>query len=950
MKSLLVLILYICFKWRKIIPDPLSNQFHYLTEPFLQNLMSFENNDFGLFKDFPEPVFIIDPSGTILDANAVFASWFFSKVSEIQGLNVFDLLERVYHDQELSTARKEKVSIVLSTGMPLVFEDESNGRTLRSSVYPVRSSDGEISRLLIFVHDVTVQKKKELQLQQNDLVFKTLLDAIPGSVFILDEDGLLIACNEYSSDLFGVREQQLKSRNFFDLIVHEDRERIRNRFMHILNSGARVSDSGIEEADEARMYVQDDQKEFRWFTVRARLRVIAGRNCLVIVTIDINQQKLAEKQLEKYKRWLGMTMDAAKTGVWDWNIKTDAAFWSNGIWSLYGIEKKAGVSPSYKLWENTIHPQDKEATVNAVREAIKSKNDLHIEYRIMHSDRSVHWMMLSAKPLFDSNGAVKRYYGTAVDITEHKKVEEEIEITRAHLDFALEKCHIGWWDMSLENYTTVRTLEHARIFGYDNLDNKWSFDRFLAHVIDDDRSRVRKIITESIANKRDFVFECQIVKTDGDIRWIWSSGTLQYDRYGNATHVLGIVQDITDRKRVEKNQERMQHLLQQSQKMEMVGQLAGGIAHDFNNSLTSILGNVEMLFSQIDKDSPMVEHIKEIENSSQHSAQLTRQLLMFAQKQLRSPKKVFLNKEMKKIIPGLRNLLDIDVRLVWHPGPKDACIEIDPAELEQLMINFVVNAADAITGKGDIVIETGIVNFDSSHCLIGYPCKAPSDHAMISITDTGSGIEKKSLPHIFEPFFTTKSVDKGTGLGLTTAYGILRHNRCCIDCQTEPGKGTTFTIYLPLYIEHKREKIGDKYTTYTDSPSQTVLLVEDDPFILKILGTLLTTSGLHVCSAPDAESALEIAEQHHGKIALLVTDIVLPNMNGVELSERLVSRFPNIKTLYMSGYPLNVLPQNDNMSEGVNFIEKPFSITDFKEIVTGLIYADNHEKPVSNIN
>jgi CheY-like chemotaxis protein len=394
----------------------------------------------------------------------------------------------------------------------------------------------------------------------------------------------------------------------------------------------------------------------------------------------------------------------------------------------------------------------------------------------------------------------------------------------------------------------------------------------------------------------------------------------------------------------------MQHLLQQSQKMEMVGQLAGGIAHDFNNSLTSILGNVEMLYSEIDKDSPLAEHVKEIEVSAQHSAQLTRQLLMFAQKQLKSPKKVFLNREMKKIIPGLRNLLDLNVKLVWHPGPDEACVEIDPAELEQLMINFVVNAADAITGNGTIVIETGIVNFDSSRCLIGYPCKAPSSHVMISITDSGSGIEKKALPHIFEPFFTTKSVDKGTGLGLTTAYGILRHNRGCIDCQTEIGKGTTFTIYLPLYDELKREKNGNQYTMHAGSPNEAVLLVEDDPFILKILGTLLTTSGFHVCSAPDAESALEIAEHHQGKIALLVTDIVLPKMNGVELSEKLVSKFPNIKTLYMSGYPLNVLPQNDNISEGVNFIEKPFSITDFKEIVAGLIYSDNHEKLVSKVN
>jgi PAS domain S-box-containing protein len=289
--------------------------------------MSFENNDFGFFKEFPEPVFIIDPSGTILEANAAFASRFFSKVSEIMGLNLFDLIVRVYHDQELSASRKEKISIVLSTGKHLVFEDESNGRTLRSSVYPVKSSDGEISRLLIVVHDVTEHKKEVSLLQQNDLVFKTLVDVIPGSVFILDEDGHLIACNEYAFDLFGDRKQQIKSPNFFDFIVNEDRERIRKKIHRLLDSGIGFSNadidkgSDIKETHEARMYVEDDQSEFRWFSLHARLRIIAGLRCLVVVTIDINQQKLAETQLEKYKKWLGMAMDSAKTGVWEWNMK-----------------------------------------------------------------------------------------------------------------------------------------------------------------------------------------------------------------------------------------------------------------------------------------------------------------------------------------------------------------------------------------------------------------------------------------------------------------------------------------------------------------------------------------------------------------------------------------------------------------------------------------------------
>lgn len=504
--------------------------------------MVFENKEFSLFKHFPEPVFMIAPDGKILEANQVFASKFFSSILHIKGQNIYELLTHTLHLPELAASRKRQADSVLSTGNHVIFDDENGGRTYRSAIYPVRSDDGSISRLLIIVHDVTGQVAAEKQARHTDRVFKALLDAVPGSVFVLDDKCLLISCNDYAFELFGDHNRKILQNNFFNLIYDEDRSRITMSFDLIM-------ESGLEEAEEARMHTHEDRSSYRWFSLHAQRAEIDNRLYLVIVCLDINQHKIAESQLIQYKKWLIMAMESANTGVWDWNIETNAALWSNRIWELYGIERAKGRYPSFDLWKTALHPDDKETIANAVRGAVNLLADLNIEYRVIHPDGSTHWIMACGKPVIDRHGKVTRYCGTAVDITDQKQLENEITLTREHLDLALEKCHIGWFHLNLEDYSTIRTLEHARIFGYSTLDSEWSFERFLKHVTDEDRDQVKKLVLDSISNHKDFTTECQIITARGERRRIWASASIQYDDHGKATHVLGIVQDITDRRR-----------------------------------------------------------------------------------------------------------------------------------------------------------------------------------------------------------------------------------------------------------------------------------------------------------------------------------------------------------------------------------------------------------------
>ena len=503
--------------------------------------MSFENNDFSLFANFPHPVFLISPDGTILETNHYLVENYFREIKEIRGRNIFELISNELHAPESSDRRKAVVDTVVSTGQHIIFdEDAIVGGIIRSSVYPVKSPDGKVSCLLIIVHDVTVEVEAERQARHTDHIYKALLDAIPGSVFVLDEEGHLISGNQYAFTLFGDWRGEIKNKNFHNLVFSEDRPRVKELLSDLMGSV-------IEKTDEVRMHTHQDRNQFNWFRIHSRKTVIDNRNYLVLVCIDITELKFSESHLFEYKKWLIKAMEAGNTGVWEWNLETNDGFWSNSLWNIFGIEKLPGLAPSFELWQSTIHPDDRDIVVESVTKAISIGAELNIQYRVLHYDGSCRWLLEAAKPVRDKKGNLKRYSGIAIDITKQKKLEDETVLLREHLDILLEKFNIGWFYMNLEDQTAIRTIEHARIFGYDSLDADWSFDKFLGHVVDEDKEKMRNILVEMISNHKDTVSECQIVTTNGERRRLLSSNTLLFDEYGKPTHLVGVVQDITDR-------------------------------------------------------------------------------------------------------------------------------------------------------------------------------------------------------------------------------------------------------------------------------------------------------------------------------------------------------------------------------------------------------------------
>jgi PAS domain S-box-containing protein len=394
------------------------------------------------------------------------------------------------------------------------------------------------------------------------------------------------------------------------------------------------------------------------------------------------------------------------------------------------------------------------------------------------------------------------------------------------------------------------------------------------------------------------------------------------DAKGRPVFFDGIIEDITERIQAEDEREKLQAQLIQAQKMESIGRLAGGIAHDFNNILSAIVGYTELAMRDVDA-SKRLAHLEEVQKAANRSVDLTRQLLAFARKQTVLPKVVDLNEIVTGMLGLLQGMIGEGIDLIWRPGPEIWSVRMDPTQIDQILANLCVNARDAIVGGGTITIETRNAPLDETYAA-SHPGAVPGNYVLLLVRDNGHGMSGETMDHVFEPFFTTKDVGKGTGLGLATVYGIVKQNNGYIDIDSEQGQGTTVSIYLPRHTGES-ERVG---TGHVEKPvaqgHETILIVEDEPVILEIAKLVLEKSGYRVLAASLPDEAMRLAREYGGKIHLLITDIVMPEMNGRELADQMLSLYPGMRYLFMSGYSGDAIAQQGVLDD-LHFIQKPFS-------------------------
>ncbi len=507
--------------------------------------------------------------------------------------------------------------------------------------------------------------------------------------------------------------------------------------------------------------------------------------------------------------------------------------------------------------------------------------------------------------------------GMAQDITERKRAEDRLRETTQRLRLAMTSGGIGVWDLDIQTNALIWDDRMFELYGISKDAFSNGFEAWKKSLHPEDCAEATEALRAAIRGEKEFDTEFRVIHPDGKVKFLQANGIVIRNSDGQAIRMIGVNRDITERRTLEQQ-------LRQSQKIEVVGRLAGGIAHDFNNLLTVINGYSEVLLGRLKEGSPLRKEVEEIKRAGDSAAALTRQLLAFSRRQMLQPKVINLNEVIPHMDMMLRRLIGEDVEFRTVLGTDLWSVKADPGQIEQVVMNLVVNARDAMPGGGKLTIETSNVFLDEEYSHV-HPPVQPGSFVMLAISDTGAGMDEITSSKIFEPFFTTKERGKGTGLGLSTVYGIVKQSGGFIWVYSEPGKGSTFKIYLPR-TEDRRE-VPDKEVPPVEDlrGGKTVIVVEDEVSIRNLAVEILGQYGYEILSAGDGEEALAIVGEHKGEISLLLTDVVMPRMGGRELYERLRQLRPGIKVLYMSGYTDNAIIHHDVLDPGIAFLQKPYS-------------------------
>ena len=547
---------------------------------------------------------------------------------------------------------------------------------------------------------------------------------------------------------------------------------------------------------------------------------------------------------------------------------------------------------------------------------VRGEKTINEERRIVRKDGTERWALVSGMPICDPNGTVIAGYLIMVDITKRKRAGSEVRRLTALLNETQHIAQVGGCEIDLNNNSLYWTDETFRIHETSPDEYAPTLESALTFYAPESLPIISAAVKKAIEENNNFNLELKMITAKG--RPILVHTTCKVIRENDKpVKIMGAFKDITEQKLLESQ-------LHQAQKMESVGSLAGGVAHDFNNKLSVILGCAYMAFTEEDPVQ-LKNFLEEIRKAAEQSADLTRQLLAFARKQTIAPIVLNLNETVTGMLKMLNRLIGEDIQLTWQPAPDLWLLKFDPSQVDQILANLCVNARDSISKNGKITIETGNSSFDEDYCT-HHVDTLPGEYVRLAVSDNGCGMSKETMDRIFEPFFTTKETGKGTGLGLATVFGIVKQNNGFINVYSEPGVGTTFTIHLPRHVGKSEHNQKGGIAISAPVGLETILLVEDELAILNMASMILSKQGYTVLSANTTSEAIRLAKENAGEINLLITDVIMPEMNGKDLNQELQSLYPQLKCLFMSGYTADAIAQHGVLDEGVNFIQKPFSL------------------------
>ncbi|HET6837787.1 MAG TPA: PAS domain S-box protein [Gemmatimonadales bacterium] len=749
------------------------------------------------------------------------------------------------------------------------------------------------------IHDFK-QAQEELRAREEEL--KDFLENASVAIHWAGPDGTILRANQAELDLLGYGLDEYVGRNirkfYADPAVIEDilSRLARGEVLHDYPASVRSKDGSIRDVlIDASVYFRDGQ--------------FVHTRCF---TRDVTAQRAAEQATQRLAAIVASSADAivGKTlegVVTNWNAAAERIFG-------YPAAEMIG-SSIFRLIPEDLHEAER-----SLLDRIRNGEWVQISdtERICRDGRRI-FISLSVSPIRDAMGRVVGASSIKRDVTDRKEAEAALAQSRERLQLALSAARMGTWHYDLSTGELSWDDNLKQLYGLDQQTSVQTREDFLQRVHPDDRAFVQDSLAAALATGGQLECEFRIVPPAGKMRWVAEQGRVVRDAAdGTPRYVTGVCMDVTERKVMEER-------LRQAQRMDSVGQLAGGIAHEANNMMSVILGCADYVLQRSDLPDPVRKDVDQIWRAAKRTAGVTQQLLAFSRRQMLQPQVLDLNATVGGLEPILVRALGESRAVRMHLSPTLGSIRADPGQLEQVLLNLVLNARDAMGEGGRLTIETMNVVLDQTYAA-AKPVETlhPGEYAALVVTDTGHGMDQATLSRVFEPFFTTKPVGQGTGLGLSTVYGIVKQSGGFIWAYSEPGLGTTFKLYFPV-VASTASVAAESQLTPAGQSEEVVLIAEDEAMVRSIMARTLRECGYTVLEAADGQQALKLLENESRAVSLVVADVVMPDMGGQQMATRMAERWPGVPVLFTSGYTGLDVVSRGLLEPGREFLQKPLA-------------------------
>ena len=818
---------------------------------------------------------------------------------------------------------------VLLAAQPLFDQD---GR-LRHVVVTLSEAPEHQYALFEGEHDLMEEVTKDIEptevLRASRNYYQAIFESTGTGLLIMEEDTTVVMVNRQFEVYTGYSKQEVENEMSWTQLIHPDDL----EFMLEQHYLRRKDPNAAYKAYEFRLI----NRYGRYINIYLNIDIIPGTSRSLASLIDISDLKEAERELHKSRHELAQILEGTPVATFVIDKDHYITHWNNACATLTGIpasEKEGGKDAWRGFYK---HPRpvmanlvvdealDQEIATYYGNRYIKSSifyETYAVEDFFPHLGQEGKWLYFTASSLRDEQGNMIGAIETLLDVTERKKAEEELRESEGRLRVIFDSIPDIVLLKDIEGRYTHCNFAMEKLFGMsqNNIIGRTEGELFL----DTDAKEIQEA-DEKVRENGEIIRDTYKRTVAGEEIIFDTIKAPVKDDQGEVISICAISRDVTEQMRLRQEKKRIEEQYQQSQKIQAIGRLAGGVAHDLNNLLTPMLNYSEMLLKESDLEGKRKKQVEHIYSASLRAKDLVSQLLAFGRKQALEIKNLNINQVIRNLDNLMRKTIREDIEIHLNLSSLTSNVRADEGQMEQVLINMAVNAQDAMPEGGDIIIETAETYLDNDYTL-KYHEVSPGYYIRLTVSDTGEGMDEDIRTKVFDPFFTTKGQAKGTGLGLATVYGIVKQHEGHVTVYSEPGQGTTFNIYLPISQDEEKNTEPVSQAREYSQGSEVVMVVEDNEMVRELTETILVEQGYTVFSAKSGGESLEKLQGLTEKLDLLLTDVVMPDMNGKELFEQVSEYFPGIKVLYMSGYTEEAIVNQGVLDRGVYYIQKPFTI------------------------